>query len=142
KLLEPLVGAPLEGWISPRGTPSERTRRLLAESGFTWHGDAFDRDVPYVDRVGDRRIVAVPLVMEVNDLPVYMRHGNPPRALYDAFSEVFRAAVDFDDAGHVDVTVHAHVFGRPFGVRILEDIIQAVAHRDDVWVTTKTELAR
>src|SRR5262245_36899476 len=27
------------GWISPRGTPSPRTGRLLAEEGFEWHGD-------------------------------------------------------------------------------------------------------
>jgi len=142
KLLEPLVGGPLGGWVSPRGTPSTNTRRLLAEADFAWHGDCFDRDLPYIDHLSDRRIVAVPLTMEVNDLPVYMRHGNPPRALVDVFTEAFAAALDSDTAGHVDVTVHAHVFGRPFGVRVLEDIVREVRRRDDVWITTKTELAR
>ena len=142
KLLEPLVGNPLGGWVSPRGTPSPNTRRLLAEAGFTWHGDCFDRDRPHVEQIGDHRIVAVPLTMEVNDLPVYMRHGNPPRALFDVFVHAFEAALESEGAGHVDVTVHAHVFGRPFGVRVLEAIIREVRRRDDVWVATKTELAR
>lgn len=141
-LLEAFVDGELRGWVSPRGTPSRNTRRLLAEAGFAWHGDCFDRDFPYVEMIGSRPIVAIPLAMEVNDLPVHARHGNPPRALVEVFSEAYAAARDYDDAGHVDVTVHAHVFGRPYGVRILEEIIRRVATRDDVWVTTKSELAQ
>jgi len=141
KLLEPLIGGRLAGWVSPRGTPSQKTRALLGESGFAWHGDCFDQDLPYVDHVDGNTIVAVPLNMEVNDLPVYLRHGNPPRALFDVFAEAFGAARSDLAAGHVDVTVHAHVFGRPFGVRVLEDIIGEVQRSDDVWVTTKSELA-
>lgn len=141
KLLEPLLGGPLQGWISPRCTPSPNTRRLLAEAGFSWHGDCFDRDFPYVDRMGGREIVAVPMPMEVNDLPIYMRHGNAPQVFHEAFDAAFAAALDRDDAGHIDVTVHAHVFGRPFGARILTEIIEEVRSRDDVWIPTKTQLA-
>lgn len=140
-LLEPLLGGPLQGWVSPRGTPSPQTRRLLAESGFTWHGDCFDRDMPYVERVGQQRIVAMPLAMEINDLPIYARHGNQPRAFVDTFSDVFQAALHDPSAGHVDVTVHAHVFGRPFGVHLLEEIIRTVTSREDVWIGTKSALA-
>ncbi|MBB5788990.1 polysaccharide deacetylase family protein [Jiangella mangrovi] len=140
-LLEPFTGAPIEGWLSPRCTPSVNTRRLLAEAGFGWHGDCFDQDLPYLDTAGDRPIVAMPMTMEVNDLPLYLRHGNPPRAYYDVFAEAFGAALD-GGTGHVDVTVHPHVFGRPFGARILEEIIRLVTARDDVWVTTKSALAQ
>jgi peptidoglycan/xylan/chitin deacetylase (PgdA/CDA1 family) len=142
KRLEALVDGPVRGWVSPRGTPSGNTRRLLAEAGFEWHGDCFDSDFAYVETVGSRSIVAVPLAMEVNDLPVHLRHGNPPRALLDVFTEAFEAALEFDDVGHVDVTVHAHVFGRPYGARVLEEIIRRVTSRADVWVTTRSNLAR
>jgi hypothetical protein len=36
------------GWISPRGTPSPHTGRLLAEEGFEWHGDSLNDDLPYL----------------------------------------------------------------------------------------------
>lgn len=142
KGLEALTGMPLRGWISPRGTPSRNTRRLLAEAGFEWHGDCFDRDFPYVEMVGSLPIVAVPLVMEINDLPVNLRHGNPPSALLDVFAHALSAALTYGDVGHIDVTVHAHMFGRPYGAHVLEEIIRRVEARDDVWVTTKSELAR
>lgn len=141
KLLEVPVDGPVRGWLSPRGTPSRNTRRLLAEAGYEWHGDCFDSDFAYVEMFGARPIVAVPLAMEVNDLPVHLRHGNPPRALLDVFTEAFGAALEHDDVGHVDVTVHAHVFGRPYGTRILEEIMRRVVGRDDVWVTTRSDLA-
>lgn len=141
ELLEGLLGKSLRGWISPRGTPSENTRALLAQAGFKWHGDCFDRDHASVEVFGEKRIVALPLMMEVNDLPIYMRHGNPPRAFYDTFDDVFAAALDDPTAGQVDVTVHTHVFGRPHGARIYEKIIRRVMSRADVWVTTKSELS-
>lgn len=141
-LLEGLLGQRLQGWVSPRGTPSARTRALLAEAGFAWHGDCFNQDHPVVEDCGGRRIVAVPLKMEVNDLPIAMRHGNPPGAYLDTFDAVFAAALDDPSAGHVDVTVHTHVFGRPHGARIYEEVIRRVLSRDDVWVTTKSGLAR
>jgi len=66
------------GWISPRGTPSPRTGRLLAEEGFEWHGDSLNDDLPYFVHFKAGTVVSFSSNMECNDLPLYMRHGNPP----------------------------------------------------------------
>ena len=49
-------------------------------------------------------------------MPLYVRYGNEPAA----FTAVLRRLLDgwtqpHNPPGCLDVTVHAHVFGRPFG---------------------------
>ena len=125
-----VLGAP-QGWLSPRCTPSARTTALLAEAGFRWHADIFDSDMPYVVERGGRKIVAMPFTMEVNDMPLYIRYGSEPAA----FSAVFGRIVGNWKAlgnrpGCLDITVHAHVFGRPYGLIELREAV-AIARRAD-----------
>lgn len=139
-----LLGTPPAGWISPRGTPSRVTSALLAEEGFTWHGDAYDSDFPYVERFGDRQILAVPLTTEVNDLSVCVRHGNPPRVLLETMRDALTARLDQrvpEPQGHLDVLGHTHVCGRPLWAWFYGQMIEAAKAEPDVWVATKGELA-
>ncbi len=61
--------------------------------------------------------------------------------MLDSFEENLEAA----RAGHapalVDVTVHAHIFGRPRGAYYYEKIIERAASCDDVWIATRAEIA-
>jgi hypothetical protein len=41
----------------------------------------------------------------------------------------------------IDVTAHAHIFGRPQGAHYYEKIIQKAARNRDVWVATRLEIA-
>lgn len=143
EMLANVTGSPPRGWLSPRGTPSDDTARLAAEHGMEWFGDVFDRDEPYPLSTPAGVIVAIPLKMEVNDLPLHMRHGNPPRVFVDVFTDTFQAMYERGGDGcFLDVTVHAHVFGRPHGAWTVEAIAGKVADHPDVWVPTRLELAR
>ena len=75
-LLERTAGVAPTGWISPRGTGSLNSSRLLAEAGYLHHGDVNDDDRPYVMDFGGKRIVGIPLTMDVNDLPTCIRYGH------------------------------------------------------------------
>jgi peptidoglycan/xylan/chitin deacetylase (PgdA/CDA1 family) len=142
-LLSSVIELPPLGWLSPRGTPSANTAQLVAESGMEWFGDVFDRDEPYVLSTPANQIVAIPLKMEVNDLPLHMRHGHPPRVFVDIFNDTFDAMYEhYGDGCYLDVTVHAHVFGRPHGAWTVKAIAERIAEHDDVWVPTRHELAR
>ena len=84
----------------------------------------------------------MPFTMEINDLPLYMRYGNPPQAYSDALKRI----VDkYDTIGRppavLDITAHAHVFGRPYGAIEFKAAIEAVMNVDWVWMTTHEELA-
>jgi peptidoglycan/xylan/chitin deacetylase (PgdA/CDA1 family) len=141
KLLEQAGGSKVQGWLSPRGTSGPGHARLLAEAGYRWHGDVFDDDLPYVQTFGDRRIVAIPLATDVNDMP-FMKYGNAPQMMLDSFNQnidVARAAAERPAA--IDVTVHAHIFGRPRGAWFYEKIVARAASCDDVWIATRAEVA-
>lgn len=131
------------GWISPRGTGGAATPRLLAEHGFLWHGDCNDDDLPYLQRIGDRRMVALSLTMDVNDLPWCIRYGNAPGGLLEVFRQTLDAARTRERrAIAFDATAHTHVFGRSAGAWVFEEMMKVAKAHDDVWIATREEIAR
>ena len=131
------------GWLSPRCTPSERTTALLGGSGFTWHADFFDTDLPYPVETPAGPVMAVPFTMEVNDMPLYIRYGSEP----EAFTRILSRLVENwrgigNRPGCLDITVHAHVFGRPAGAIEFKQSLDFVRQRADVaWLTHHQALA-
>ena len=131
------------GWLSPRCTPSPRTSALLAKSGFDWHADFFDSDLPYRHETPNGAIAAVPFTMEVNDMPLYVRYGAEP----EAFTRILERIVGNwprlgRPAGCLDITVHAHVFGRPFGaIEFLNSLEAARRYEEWAWLTDHRRLA-
>jgi hypothetical protein len=130
------------GWLSPRCTPSSRTSELLAKSGFDWHADFFDSDLPYRHSTAGGTIAAVPFTMEVNDMPLYVRYGAEP----EAFTRIFERIVGNwprlgRPAACLDITVHAHVFGRPFGAIEFMNCLEAARRYDWAWLSDHRTLA-
>lgn len=142
-LLERTAGVTPTGWISPRGTGSLITPHLLAEAGYTHHGDVNDDDRPYVMYFGKHRIVGIPLTMDVNDLPTCIRYGHGPRHMLDSFNDTFTAMREHESVPlMLDVTAHTHVMGRPSGAWVYDAIMARVKATPDVWVCTRDEMAR
>jgi len=141
ELLHSVAGIKPQGWISPRGTPGMDHARLLLEAGYDWHGDAFDDDRPYLQVFPNGGIVAIPLTMEINDLPHAMRYGRSPRQFVEAFEDLLDHVRRGDEALTIDVTAHAHVYGRPAGAWAYEAIARKVRDLDDVWIATRSEIA-
>jgi peptidoglycan/xylan/chitin deacetylase (PgdA/CDA1 family) len=140
-LLERASGTPIRGWLSPRGTSRAETPGLLAEAGYTWYGDVFDDDLPYVQTHGNRKIVAIPLGTDVNDMP-FMKYGNPPRLMLESFQENVKIArARKSELAMIDVTMHAHIFGHPRGAWYYEQIVRMAAKAPDIWVATRAEIA-
>lgn len=142
ELIAAASGQRPRGWMSPRGTPSARTGRLLVEAGYDWHGDCFDSDAPYLEPHGDGDLVAIPFNMEVNDLPVCLKNGNPPSTLLDVFRDTVAWSLE-NEAGpmHIDVTVHAHYFGRPAGAWVYDAILREATANEELWIGTRSEIA-
>ena len=141
-LLEQAAGVRPSGWISPRATGSLRTPRLLAEAGYLWHGDYSDDDTPYVIDIDGAALVAIPLNMDVNDMPHALRYGRTAPAFIDAFSDNLEALRADERPGLLDVTAHTYVYGRPAGARAWEAIMQKANDATDLWLATREEIAR
>jgi peptidoglycan/xylan/chitin deacetylase (PgdA/CDA1 family) len=141
-VLRQTAGTHPSGWLSPRCTPSAHTSRLLAEAGFRWHADIFDSDLPYPIATKAGSLLGVPFTMEVNDMPLYVRYGNEP----DAFTHTLERIVAGwprlgSPFGCLDITVHAHVFGRPYGALALLDSLAVVRRHQWCWLTDHARLA-
>jgi peptidoglycan/xylan/chitin deacetylase (PgdA/CDA1 family) len=140
-LLEKASGQRIVGWLSPRGTSKLSTPKLLAEAGYRWYGDVFNADLPYVVSHGNKRIVAIPLSYDVNDMPS-MKYGHPPRMMLESYNEVVEIARAADsELRIVDVTSHAHIFGHHRGAHFYERIIEQAMSSPDIWVGTRAEIA-
>jgi peptidoglycan/xylan/chitin deacetylase (PgdA/CDA1 family) len=140
-LLETASGQKIVGWLSPRGTSKPSTPRLLAEAGYRWYGDVFNTDLPYVVSHGNKRIVAIPLSYDVNDMPS-MKYGHPPRMMLESYNEVIEIArAGNGELRIIDVTSHAHIFGHHRGAHFYEKIIEQAMSSPDIWVGTRAEIA-
>ena len=130
------------GFISPRATNSANTLELLARHGFRWTADVFDADLPYMIETPAGRLAGVPFTMEVNDLPITMRYGNEPAAFTATLKRILDgwAGIGRPHAS-LDVTAHAHVFGRPPGAIEFKTAIEMVKALDWAWITTHERLA-
>jgi peptidoglycan/xylan/chitin deacetylase (PgdA/CDA1 family) len=140
-VLQGATGMHPAGWLSPRCTPSAHTSRLLVEAGFRWHAEMFDSDLPYPIATGSGSLLGVPFTMEVNDMPLYVRYGNEP----DAFTRTLEKIVSGwprlgSPFGCLDITVHAHVFGRPYGALALLDSLAVVKRHGWCWLTDHARL--
>lgn len=142
-ILAATAGVAPTGWISPRGTGSPTSSRLLAEAGYTHHGDVNDDDRPYVMDFGGKRIAGIPLTMDVNDLPTCIRYGQGPRHMLNLFNDTFTAFRERETVPlMLDVTAHTHVLGRPSGAWVYDEIMGIVKAEPDVWICTRDEMAR
>jgi peptidoglycan/xylan/chitin deacetylase (PgdA/CDA1 family) len=142
KLLTEVTGRQPTGWVSPRATPGPDTARHLAQLGYKWQCDSLDADLPYVQEFEQGSLVAIPLTVEFNDLSHSMRFGRTPRQFIDIFEDTLEATLaDTNDTVILDVLVHAHCYGRPAGAWAFGEIAQRCVARDDIWLTTREQVA-
>jgi hypothetical protein len=86
-------------------------------------------------------IVALPLQTEINDLPMIMRFGRSPMALHEEMQRLVDYGLRSGEQTVLDLTVHAHVGGRPAVAGVLFDLLSDLHRRSDVWLTTRNEMA-
>jgi peptidoglycan/xylan/chitin deacetylase (PgdA/CDA1 family) len=131
------------GYMSPRCTPSTATPALLLAAGLDWHADYFDADLPRHIALGDNVLTAIPFTMEVNDLPHAVRYGNDPAAFVTRMTDVLAGyAGPHARPACLDITVHAHVYGRPAGSVAFVRALRAVReHAETAFLTHHQRLA-
>ncbi|MGI4799567.1 MAG: polysaccharide deacetylase family protein [Janthinobacterium lividum] len=135
-VLESAGGMRPRGWISPRCTPSAHTTELLRAAGLTWHSDFFDEDLPRVVQTASGSITAVPFTMEVNDMPMSVRYGNEPEAYTRTLQRILEGWASLPPRpACLDVTVHAHVYGRPMGAIEFANSLRAVKASGSAFLT-------
>lgn len=141
--IEAATGAPPVGWISPSAQASEATPRLLHEAGYTWHGDYSDDDIPYFVEAGSGRLVAIPYQYDLNDLKVYVKGMNDASVYVTWFAQKFDTLYREGERAPamVNATIHAALYGRPYGSWAFEACIEHAQEHPDVWFATRRQIA-
>ena len=140
--LEATSGQRPRGWISPRATPSLNTPELLAQEGFTWLADVFDQDLPYKLETKAGPIIGLPFTMEINDFPLLVRYGNEPEAFVRTLSAMLEGWRSIRSPhACLDLTAHAHVFGRPAGAIAFKNAIEMCRENSQTFMTHHAEIA-
>jgi putative urate catabolism protein len=143
--LETTIGERPYGWYC-RYAPSENTRPLVVEEGgFLYDSDAYNDDLPYWTRVGEKPHLVIPYTLDNND----MKFSVPPGFTSgDGFFSYLKDAFDVlyaEGATHpkmMSVGLHTRLVGRPGRARSLERFLDYILGFPDVWITRRIDIAR
>lgn len=142
--IEASIGTAPEGWYCRYG-PSVNTRNLLVEhGGFSYDSDAYNEELPYWVKVGDRNQLIVPYSLTNNDAK-FMRGA---MATADHFFQFLRDAFDvlYAEGRHapkmMSVGLHLRIAGHPGRAAGLQRFLDHVARHDGVWVCRRADIAR
>lgn len=139
---ERAAGRRPRGYGCPRGAISGDTAELLRAAGFDWMQDFLDSDVPYDVATPAGPIVNIPYNMAVNDLPLYLRHGNAPGTFLKTLTDTLEGWEAIGSPYYVlDISTHAHVLGRPVAAVEFEAALRVAKDHPAVWMTTRDEIA-
>ena len=134
-----VTGARPRGWYT--GRCSMNTVRLAAEAGFDWISDAYDDDLPYWTRAGDRDQLVIPYTLEANDMrfavaPGYVTGGEFGDYLTDTLDELHR-----EGGRMMSVGLHCRLAGRPGKAAGLRRFLDHARGRGGVWFATRGQIA-
>lgn len=140
------TGTRPHGWLS-RYLHTSATRRLLIEAGYRYHMDDYSGDVPFTDdtTVPGAAIVVVPYALDTNDMKLWTDPAYTPRAWLEYARDSFDWLLAEGRAGNpklMSIGLHLRIIGRPGRIGALAAFLDHVAaHRDELWVATRGEIA-
>jgi putative urate catabolism protein len=139
--IERTTGQRPRGWYT--GRIGDNTRRLVAEQdGILYDSDSYADELPYWVDVEGKPVLIIPYTLDVNDFKFMLVNG------FVTAEDFFQYARDsFDqlreEGGRMlSVGLHCRTIGRPGRARGLDRFLEYVRGHDDVWVTTREEIAR
>jgi peptidoglycan/xylan/chitin deacetylase (PgdA/CDA1 family) len=143
--IERTVGVRPYGWLS-RYFHTDNTRRLLIEEGFAYHMDDYSGDVPFWDRdtLPGRPIAIVPYQLDSNDMKMWTDPAMSPETWLAYarrnFDQIYREGVE-GNPKMMSLGLHLRIIGRPGRIWALEEFFRHVRSHQDVWVTTRHQIA-
>ncbi len=139
--IEGVCGVRPVGWYT--GRISDNTRRLVVEEGgFLFDSDSYADELPYWVDVDGRDHLVIPYTLDANDFKFLLVNGFVTADqfhdyLVDSFEQLYK-----EGGRMMSVGLHCRIVGRPGRAPALDRFLAHVKQRQDVWVTTRAEIAR
>jgi len=142
--LERATGSRPNGWHGPEYGQSMHTTRLLAQAGIDYVLDWPNDEQPFLMHADmDHPLVSIAMALELDDVIA----GWHRRLSMDRWRNGVRDAVDqlLADGGssgrHLVLNLHPWFIGHPHRIGYLEEVLDDIAGRDGIWLTTAGEIA-
>jgi peptidoglycan/xylan/chitin deacetylase (PgdA/CDA1 family) len=140
--VEQATGKSPKGWLGPALTETFNTPALLAELGYTYLLDWCSDDQPFPLNVPG--MISVPYSVDINDITLYLGRNLPGdeyvRMVTDALDQLVEDAAP--DSGRVlGLPIHPFIVNQPSRHKYLARVLEEIAARDEVWVTTSDDIA-
>jgi peptidoglycan/xylan/chitin deacetylase (PgdA/CDA1 family) len=134
------------GYRSPSWELTPETFEMLIEFGFLYDSSAMGDDRPYIETLGDRSILEIPVHWSLDDWPYFawmVEAGGrlaDPDMVRKLWLEEFRQACS--ESRMVTYTMHPEVIGRGYRIEMLRAVINQIKDSGDAWIATHSEVAR
>jgi len=137
------IGRKSKGWLSSSLRGTTNTAELLVEQGCEFYCDLMNDDQPYLIKTNQGAIVSVPYSNEINDFTLVVRRGHTADDVAAILKE--ELSILYEEGSQtgriMNVGLHPHVSGRAYRQRTLHQFLQFARSLEDVWWTTREELA-
>lgn len=136
-----VTGERPKGWSSPGVRPTDNTVELLAETGFEFHCDFHDDEMPYPIRVGDKLIIEFPHQYTINDHR--MQEEGTRQQFFEKFTDEFDYRYEIGDQNPtmMNVITHAYLISRIPFIDTFEKIVSYAKNHKDVWFARRGDVA-
>jgi allantoinase len=131
------------GWLSPALSETTRTLDVLAAAGIDYVGNWVNDDQPYAMRVASGRMLSMPYSAEINDIPALLGLHQSP----EMFGQMIRDQFDvlYEDGAKtgrvMSICLHPFLIGHPHRSKYLDQALKHITSRQEVWLTTGSEIA-
>lgn len=139
-LITRCIGTRPLGWYT-RYAPTLATRRLLLEAGYTYDSEAYDDELPYWVRVGERSQLVLPYSLVHNDIR-FPRQGLTSGDEYFAYARnAIECVLEEDPPRMLSFGLHNRIIGHPGRAAGLARLLDWIATQPRVWVARRIDIA-
>lgn len=142
--LDAVLGVKPTGYRSASWELTPETFELLFEHGFEYDSSCMGDDRPYLEELGDRTMVELPVHWSLDDWPYFawtIDHGgnvNNARDFEQVWLDEFDSALR--DRRHITYTMHPEVIGRGYRIAALRRFLEQIRERGNIWFASHRDV--
>ena len=141
--LRELSGQNIRGWLSPGKLQSDNTPELVKAEGIDYITDWVNDDMPYRFNTTNGGLWNLPLSTELEDRFVLMDNLHSAQSWAEQVCDACDLLLDEaqDQGGRIlALNLHPWVIGQPHRIRYLEQALDYVTSKSEVWSASASEI--
>lgn len=137
-----------EGYRAPLWELNQNTPRLLKKYDFKFDSSLMGNDVPYTIDANNEKLLEIPVTWLLDDWEQFAYSAEPQMGFSieepDKVFRLWKSEFDglYEEGGCFVLTMHPQLIGRSSRIKILENLIQYMNTKSNVWFTTLNEIEK